>query len=192
MQLGSEQLLEAVLKAVSGEGKKLLRNKAVSAGTLLLDGVRALLILQYVILINCFLWAMGLFTLGYCVTSRWQAGNPFEWSPVFALGVGSLALSTLVLFWTVRRRAWLRAFRLERQIESFIPGSHARESHTPSLNNSFGQLSEDQFAELIERVVDRRIEKMAENIAENITEEAEEEAPTRHKTRSKPKPRAAS
>jgi hypothetical protein len=115
-----EQIVEVYLGNLYGEGSRILKLKAVSAGVRAVNGVRRLLFLQYCLMICCFLFAATLFASAWLVLGHLSRGEPIVFDlQLKVLCTASVALGFL-LYYTVREATWVKALDLERNIDELL------------------------------------------------------------------------
>jgi len=149
-----EQWVESLARMAVGEGQRVLRIKALAAALQVVQGLRLLLILQYVLVISCFLFAGSFFALLWSILEPLSRGQPVLLSfPVYFFA-SVLLLSGFVLFLTVREKSWMRVLDLNRRM------AELESSNEPQAEVPVG-LSRQEITELVSEVIDRKLSRQA-------------------------------
>ena len=96
-------MIEVCLKTAASEGRRILGAEAVRVLENVVDGLRRLVIIQYVVMCACFLWASSFLGSGWIMTARWEAVRAHEWPPELVFTLSVWAASTVVLAISVQR-----------------------------------------------------------------------------------------
>lgn len=158
MQSLIEQFLQVFLKNLYGEGQRRLKIKALSAGLRTLSGIRKLVLLQYALMISCFLCAAGLLGSTWLVVQQLSLSESFVFTLQLKFTLGLTAITGVVLYYTVRERTWINAMNLEHHIEALTA--------LPSATQSSEQaMSREELSLVIGQMLDEKLSVLASEIA---------------------------
>jgi len=149
-----DALLGAATERVVGEGRNLLRIKTLGFSIQLVGGVRRLLIVQYAVMIACFTWALTFAGTVFALCLEFDRGGALHFgaSAFHWVGAGMLALSTAVLWLSVREKTWLKALAIEEMIDQAM--ADAPRAVAPSAH--------DEISRLVSRLVEAKLASMAQ------------------------------
>lgn len=114
------QTLTYLLQIVRNDGIDLIRIRTVTSLIRIIAGLRRLLLLNYLILITCFLNAFSLFSSIYLLANQLSEQNHFELTWTIGYCLGLFALSSMILALTLREKIWIQAFRIEELVDSAL------------------------------------------------------------------------
>ncbi len=143
-----EQILQIALEGAYDEGSRFLKVKTFGVALRMLNGVRRLLILQYVLIVACFLCAMSTFAAAFLLFDQYQTMHTFALEPKLLFALAVMGVSSFVLWLTVRESAWIRMFNIEERVEAM-----AQES-------AFSQMVDVKaMAEMMEQIIEKKLEE---------------------------------
>ncbi len=145
-----ERYLAQLLEGTLGEGKRRLTLKAISMAIDALRGVRRLLMLQYTLMIACFLWAMSFFATGWMIAERWE-NSPLALTPPFVFSTGLLGAVTAVLLISVNDWLWIRATGLQKKKDELVRAGRKSEGN--------GGMSREEMALMIGQVIEAKLDR---------------------------------
>jgi hypothetical protein len=158
-----DPILEAGVRGLCGEGRKLLQLRLNALLLRVMRGLRRALLLQYALLIACFVWALAFFSAGWMLADRgmslFHGGG--SWPPPFLFSLALLAVASLALFLTVRERAWSSALGIPETLADWAESEKAP-----------GPPTEQELSAIVERVLERKLAELAERRMEASKEAA--------------------
>lgn len=163
MQSLIEQFLQVFLQNIYGEGQRRLKLKALSAGLRALNGVRKLILLQYVLMICCFLCAAGILGSSWILVSQWDSGELFILTLPLKFTLALTLLTAGTLYFTVRERTWIKAMNLERQIDALMTTPTETQESTPTVSSP--GLTHEEVTSLVGQLLDEKLAALAREIA---------------------------
>ena len=113
-----KQIFEEVFKLASLEGIRFVRIRAIAALIRFVQGLRLLILLQYIILIFCFLNAFSFFFGLYLVSVQLSERGFLNLTWPLGFCAGLFLLSFTVLWLSLREKTWLSMFRIEELVDS--------------------------------------------------------------------------
>lgn len=162
MQDFLDQFLKTYLKDVFGEGGQILKIKGLTAALQVLQGVRKLALLNYVINILCMTWTLSFFASAFQIFFQ----QDIVWNAAFIFSSSTCLFSTLLLYLSIREKSWLEASGLKRMIEDMEScSSQNKDFHSKE------SIDQEVLLRRIESLIDRKI-------AESLQVKQQEAQPT--------------
>lgn len=140
-----EDMIDLCFKSVAAEGRRLLGTEATRMLEGAVDAVRRLVIVQYVLMSACFLWAASFLASGLLVAAHWDQVHGHDFPPELIFSVATWLVSSVVLAVSVRRSLWMRALGAARKATQAVPEA---------------PLTESQIAAIVERTVRTQVGKI--------------------------------
>lgn len=140
-------VIENLVRFVTDEGARLVKEKAVSAALRIIQGVRRIFIIHYVIMFLCFLSALSFFASSYLIFDatvvRSQAFTTLLSVKPLLFCLALFLFSSTLLAFSVRESAWVKASGLATVYEM-------RPSHS-YLDD------ESRLVEVVESIIDKKL-----------------------------------
>ena len=155
-----ESLMAVFADHAIGAGRNFFRARTVGFFIELAAGVRRLLMVQYAVMIACFVWALAFVGTAYFLCAQYDRDGMIrmEGSATLFLGLGLLVVASTVLYLTIRERTWLKALAIEAMID------HAM----AAVPQSQPSAAREELAALVSQLVEAKIHALLQTKPEEV------------------------
>ena len=161
-----EKFLGCYFKLFLQDAKNYLGLKAVSFALRILQGVRRLLMLQYLILVVCFVCALSFFATVLLLFAGWDAGHLPGGLPLTLFCGALFILSLTILHLSVRESIWMKASGLQTWVDA--AGDSSSDPVDESIVSS-PVMTREEIENLIQSAVETRLKAKDASLGDRET-----------------------